>query len=201
MSDESVEHDEQKPNHRQLLAILESHGLKVHESDVRDLVPAAVSHEGLEALKPRGVQILGELVGRCRSYLSGVYVKDSFGDTLEGRQKRQNTWSALEKEYGAGVSEIQREDKLKMGSSVGGIKTYFEWLVRELDADSVRSGKANAIRELYKHFLATIPFTEKEGQMTMKEEYVEKSFDEKVAVARQIEGVLGEFLGLVTRSR
>src|SRR3989344_6402504 len=112
MSNTLEENGEQHPNHRQLLTILASHGLKVHESDVRDQIPVAINYEGFQALQPTGIGALGELVDRSRSYLSGNFVEDDFGDTFEGRQKRQNTWSGLEKQYGKDVTDIQQNDKL-----------------------------------------------------------------------------------------
>ena len=184
------------PNRRQLLAILEANGFKVHESDIRYHLPVAISHKGFENLEDKGVKALDGLVQVCESYLSGVFIEDDFGNTLEGRQARTTLWSRLAKDH-PGIAAIQMQDKLKMGSSIGSIKAFFEWFVTELDADSVRSFKANKARELYRRFLAVIPFTEKDRVMTIKAEYVQLPFEQKMAVARDIDAVLREFLGLV----
>jgi len=198
MSSELKEGAQQTLSHKELLAILEKQGFKIHESEKEDF-PATIQRDGFEKLSPTGNKVLEDLVSRSKNYINGVIIEDTFGDTFEQRQARDNAWSSLEKRHGNAITNIQLRDKLKIGSSVGTIKAYFEWFVKELDTSGVSTERSKSVRQLYKELVETIPHTisEQSGQMVV-DTYGAMNFEEKKEVAKNIDDILRRFLLLVT---
>lgn len=147
--------------------------------------PEIIREKGFEKLSPIGKKVLADLAANCRFYLNGVIVRDTFG---EDRPARRDFWNDAEEIYGKDAFAIHEKDKLR-GNTIANVQSYFDWLVSELDKAGVDTPEAARVRELKEELDNTV----------VPEEYVGKTFEEKMEVAKKIDGIARTFLTMVTK--
>lgn len=167
-----------------LLSLLKQQGVEVIEPENTEQLSGTVCNEGFEKLSPTGMKVLNDLVANSKSYLSGTIIRDNFG---EDRPARRAFWNEIEKKYGRGAALVRERDKLR-GNVITGVRSYFDWLVVELNKDDIHTPQAELVRE----------WEQELGRIIAPEEYVQKTTDEKIEVTKEVDKILRAFLDLVT---
>ena len=183
----------------ELASILKEHDIRIHTSEITQHAgPPNPDISG--SLDPQGRKVLGDLMDRAQAYLNGIYIEDNFGNTFEGRQKRNNFWSRQESKFGeAAIRGLQERDKMKVGASIGTTKAYFEWFVIELQKTRLSRDIVSKFQELYEEFLLAIPLEERtDNNMRIKETYQDSSFTDKLIVIGKVDAVVKKLLDLIT---
>ncbi len=115
----------------------------------------------------------------CERFLSGSIVTDAFNTHEERRHWRHE----MDGKYGGEFHDILEKNMLKL-NNLAGIYSYMEFVVSGLDGMHVETKTADAIRAIAK-------------KMPDLSRYEQCSADERVAIAKQIEGICEAYVAVL----
>src|SRR3989344_1246359 len=149
-------------------------------------IPTTINYSGLEPENPESSLRLQPLVFKCanacRSYLSGLIIRDSFGNDHTKRRFWRNT---MYQKYGDAFSQVYKKNKLRI-NPITRVLGSLRVIVSASRLLEVHSAKASAIEELTKQF----------PDFSL---YHEMSDEERLKIVEKVTSLCKSFLEIVAK--
>ncbi|OGG60038.1 hypothetical protein A3C86_03085 [Candidatus Kaiserbacteria bacterium RIFCSPHIGHO2_02_FULL_49_16] len=149
-------------------------------------IPTTINYSGLEPENPESSLRLQPLVFKCanacRSYLSGLIIRDSFGNDHTKRRFWRNT---MYQKYGDAFSQVYKKNKLRI-NPITRVLGSLRVIVSASRLLKVHSAKAAAIEELTKQF----------PDFSL---YHEMSDEERLKIVEKVTSLCKSFLEIVAK--